>query len=71
MKDTDLYSRILGLIDPWLVADVELDTAGAATVPHLHFAVKRQGKFVDPGKYLAAIRRQTEVATAAGEEGRK
>jgi len=28
MKDTDLYSRILGLSDPWFVADVELDTAG-------------------------------------------
>ena len=28
MKDTDLYSRILGLIDPWFVADVELDTTG-------------------------------------------
>ncbi len=28
MKDTDLYCRILGLSDPWFVADVELDTAG-------------------------------------------
>ena len=28
MKDTDLYSRILGLNDPWFVADVALDTAG-------------------------------------------
>ena len=26
MKDTDLYSRILGLSAPWFVADVKLDT---------------------------------------------
>ncbi len=28
MKDTDLYSRILGLSDPWFVVDVALDTVG-------------------------------------------
>jgi predicted RNA-binding Zn-ribbon protein involved in translation (DUF1610 family) len=27
MKDTDLYSRILGLTEPWFVEAVELDTA--------------------------------------------
>ena len=26
MKDTDLYSRILGLTEPWFVEAVELDT---------------------------------------------
>ncbi len=34
MKDTDLYSRILGLSDPWFVADVELDTAGGRVDVH-------------------------------------
>ena len=38
---------------------------GASTAPHLHFGVRRKGKFLDPGKYLAAIRRQIEVATSA------
>ena len=27
MKDTDLYSRILGLTEPWFVEAVELSTA--------------------------------------------
>jgi murein DD-endopeptidase MepM/ murein hydrolase activator NlpD len=53
--------KVLGLVG---------DT-GAATAPHLHFAVKRRGKFVDPSKYLAAIRRQSEVDMAAGEKGDK
>ena len=35
MKDTDLYSRILGLSDPWFVADVELDTAGGRVDVHV------------------------------------
>ncbi len=26
MKDTDLYSRILGLAEPWFVEAVELNT---------------------------------------------
>ena len=32
MKDTDLYSRILGLIDPWFVADVDVHVDHAAGV---------------------------------------
>ena len=32
MKDTDLYSRILGLSDPWFVADVELDVTSVNVV---------------------------------------
>ena len=38
MKDTDLYCRILGLSDPWFVADVELDTAGGRVDVHVDHA---------------------------------
>ena len=38
MKDTDLYSRILGLSDPWFFADVELDTAGGRVDVHVDHA---------------------------------
>ncbi len=38
MKDTDLYSRILGLTEPWFVADVELDTVGGRVDVHVEHA---------------------------------
>ena len=38
MKDPGLYSRILGLSDPWFVADVALDTAGGRVDVHVAHA---------------------------------
>jgi transposase len=35
MRDRELYARILGLAEPWVVADVELDTAGKSVVVKL------------------------------------
>ena len=35
MRDRDLYAKILGLAEPWEVADVELDVAGKTVVVHL------------------------------------
>ena len=28
MRDTDLYARILGVQDPWMITDVRLDMSG-------------------------------------------
>ncbi len=38
MKDTDLYSRILGLSSPWFVADVKLDTTVGQVDVHVEYA---------------------------------
>ena len=38
MKDTDLYSQILGLSAPWFVADVEVDTAVGQVDVHVDHA---------------------------------
>jgi transposase len=35
VRDRELYAKILGLADPWEVADVELDVAGKTVVVHL------------------------------------
>lgn len=35
MRDRDLYARILGLPEPWVVADVELDTTGRSVLVKL------------------------------------
>ncbi len=35
MRDRDLYSKILGLPEPWLVVDVELDLSGKSVVVRL------------------------------------
>lgn len=35
MRDRELSARILGLAEPWLVADVELDTAGRSVCVRL------------------------------------
>lgn len=35
MRDTDLYSKILGIPQPWSVADVELDTAEQQVIVHV------------------------------------
>ena len=35
MKDTDLYSRILGLTEPWFVEAVELTTADGRVDIHV------------------------------------
>lgn len=35
MRDRDLYSKILGLTEPWIVTDVELDMTGKSVVVHL------------------------------------
>jgi transposase len=35
MRDRDLYAKILGLAEPWEVADVDLDVAGKTVVVHL------------------------------------
>jgi transposase len=38
VRDRELYAKILGLADPWEVADVELDVAGKTVVVHLKHA---------------------------------
>ena len=43
MKDTDLYSRILGLSAPWFVADVELDTTVGQVDVHVDHAPVSDG----------------------------
>ena len=35
MRDRDLYSKILGLPEPWLVVDVELDLSGKSVMVRL------------------------------------
>jgi transposase len=35
MRDRELYARILGLSEPWVVTDVELDTAGRSVLVKL------------------------------------
>ena len=35
MRDRELYAKILGLPEPWLVVDVELDMAGKSVVVRL------------------------------------
>ena len=53
MKDTDLYSRILGLIDPWFVADVELDTTGGRVDVHVDHAAGVRWRCPTCGRELA------------------
>jgi transposase len=35
VRDRDLYAKILGLSEPWRVADVELDVAAKSVVVRL------------------------------------
>jgi murein DD-endopeptidase MepM/ murein hydrolase activator NlpD len=35
--------------------------SGAATAPHLHFAIKENGKFIDPLRLLKAIVRYNKI----------
>jgi murein DD-endopeptidase MepM/ murein hydrolase activator NlpD len=37
-------------------------TTGEATGPHLHFAIKENGKFIDPVPLLQAIVRYNKIA---------
>ena len=53
MKDTDLYSRILGLSDPWFVADVELDTGGGRVDVHVDHAAGVRWRCPTCGRELA------------------
>ena len=53
MKDTDLYSRILGLSAPWFVADVELDTTGGQVDVHVDHATGVRWRCPTCGRELA------------------
>lgn len=35
MRDRDLYAKILGLVEPWIVSDVDLDVKAKTVVVHL------------------------------------
>ena len=53
MKDTDLYSRILGLSAPWFVADVELDTTVGQVDDHVYHAAGVRWRGPTCGRELA------------------
>ena len=53
MKDTDLYSRILGLSAPWFVADVELDTTVGQVDVHVEHATGVRWRCPTCGRDLA------------------
>ena len=42
MRDRDLYAKILGLTDPWIVSDVDLDAKAKTVVVHLARAAGAQ-----------------------------
>ena len=53
MKDTDLYSRILGLSAPWFVADVKLDTTVGQVDVHVDHATGVRWRCPTCGRELA------------------
>jgi transposase len=53
MKDTDLYSQILGLSDPWFIADIELDTSGGQVDVHVDHAAGVRWRCPTCGRELA------------------
>jgi transposase len=53
MQDRDLYARILGLVDPWEVRDVQLDIKGAEVRVTVGARTAAQWKCPDCGKACA------------------